>query len=153
MRLPAETAKRCAIVVFLSAALAATAGAAEKLRIGGAGAATAQMDAIGHAFRALRPDVEIQVLRGIGSSASIRAISSGQLDLAVSARPLGEGELKAGLHELPIGSTPLVFFIRSSDAAPPNLTRQILLDAMNGRTSSWPDGRLLRRFCTTNRTR
>ncbi|MFM2052836.1 MAG: hypothetical protein RL456_873 [Pseudomonadota bacterium] len=121
------------------AALGAPSAHAEDLRIGGTGTALGTMRVLGQAFRASRPDVQVQVMPSIGSKGGIRAVVAGSLQLAVSARPASDEEMAAGARSTEYARTPFVFAVARGLPLTAVTTAQ-LADLYAGRVTQWPDG-------------
>ncbi|WP_159460071.1 PstS family phosphate ABC transporter substrate-binding protein [Tistlia consotensis] len=128
--------------MLLAPALAVPAMAADALRIGGTGAALAVADALGKAFAAGRPEVEITVLPSLGSSGALRALADGAVELAIAARPLKPEERAAGLDAVLFARTPFVFVTARPSAQP--LDSAALAALYADPAPHWADGTPLR---------
>jgi phosphate transport system substrate-binding protein len=98
-------------VALLAALLlsgARTAGA-ETIRVSGTGAALETMRMLGEAFRKTNPRIRVEILPGMGSSGSIKAVLAGRLDIGLSARGLSGEERAGDLVESKYARTPFVF--------------------------------------------
>lgn len=73
--------------------------AADQLRIGGTGSSIGMLGKVGAKFTAAT-GTGVRVIPGLGSSGSIRALTDGKLDIAVSARPVKPAELAAGVRQV-----------------------------------------------------
>lgn len=93
-------------VLFLSGARCAV---AETIRISGTGAAIETMRTLGEAFRKTTPWIRVEMLPGIGSSGSIKAVIAGSLDIGLSGRRLSDEERAQGLMDTRYARTPFVF--------------------------------------------
>jgi len=82
---------------------------AETVRVSGSGAALGTMRNLGEAFRKSNPRIRIELLPGMGSAGSIKAVLSGRLDIGLSARRLNAEERAGGLVETKYAKTPFVF--------------------------------------------
>jgi phosphate transport system substrate-binding protein len=111
--------------------------------MGGTGAALGTMQLLAEAYGRSHPDTRITVLPSIGSGGGIKAVLSGVLQIALSARPLTEKEVKAGAVGVEYGRTPLVF-ATSPATKTSGLTTQILIDIYAGRKEQWSDGEKIR---------
>lgn len=131
----------CAVSV---AALSGTGSVyAEEIRIGGTGGALATMQLLGEAYARTRPGIQIIIVPALGSGGGIKAALAGAIQIAVSARPLTDAEIKAGAVAVEYGRTPFVFATANTNRSP-GLTQQALVDIYAGRTERWPDGTRIR---------
>src|SRR5919198_1706517 len=81
-------------IVLITLAGLSPSNAGEALRVGGTGAATELLRALGAAYYARGGD-SVEVIPSLGSTGALRALADGVLDLAVSARPLDPQEAAA----------------------------------------------------------
>lgn len=116
---------------------------AEELKIGGTGAGLGTMRVLGDAFSKAYPGTSVSVLPSMGTSGGLKAVAAGAIDIAVSARPLGEAETKARLAAFEYGSTALVFATQSASTVS-NVATQELVDIYSGKLGHWPDGTKVR---------
>jgi phosphate transport system substrate-binding protein len=117
--------------------------ASETLKIGGTGGDLGTMRQLGDAFEKSNPQVTVKVLPSFGSGGGIKAVSSGVIDLAISARPLKDAEKKPGVVALPYAKTAIVA------AAYPNcalsgLRHAELVKIYRSEDSKWPNGNNIR---------
>ena len=125
-------------VVFLSRA-----AHAEEIMISGTGGGLATMQLLATAYAKTQPGDKITVLPSLGSSGGIKAVLSGKIQLAVSARPLKDTEIKAGAVEYEFGRTPFVFATAKTNKTV-SVTLDELVSMYAGKTERWPDGTLIR---------
>ena len=116
--------------------------AAETLTIGGTGAALATVRLLGEAAAEDRPALSIEVLPSLGSSGGIRALQDGQIDLAVSSRPLTDAERESGLRAIHLADTPIAFV--SSQSADRDLSASEVIALYASPDSRWSDGAQVR---------
>jgi phosphate transport system substrate-binding protein len=83
--------------------------AAETIRISGTGGAMETMRILGEAFRKNNPGIRIEMLPGMGSSGSIKAVLAGRLEIGLSGRTLNGEERDLGAVETRYAKTPFVF--------------------------------------------
>ncbi|MFC7739381.1 PstS family phosphate ABC transporter substrate-binding protein [Roseomonas sp. GCM10028921] len=117
------------------------AAAADVLRVGGTGGATALLAHLGKPFTR-QTGITVEVIPSLGSSGGIAATADGVLDLAVSGRPLSAAEQGRGLVQAAALRTPYV--LATSHGAPPALTEQEVVGAYAAEKASWPDGSPIR---------
>lgn len=129
-------------LAFLVLAAANTARA-EDLEIGGTGAALGTMRVLLEAFTKTEPEVSGKVLPSLGSGGGIKALASGAIDLAVSARPLKDKERAAGVTAIKYGTTAIVFAVPESNPTA-GLSTAELLAIYRGELKSWSDGTRVR---------
>ena len=121
--------------------LAGNLAAAETVRIGGTGAATEMMKAIGEAFTAAS-EIPVEVIPNLGSSGGIRAAADGVVDIAVSGRALKPDEIAAGLTQIVFTRTPYVFV--TSHRAPTGLKSVEIAEIFKSSQARWADGTPIR---------
>ena len=128
--------------MITTAALAAAfravpAGAAEALRVGGTGGATALLERLGRSFTA-ETGIPVEVVPSLGSSGGLKATVDGVLGVAVAGRPLNEGEVARGLVSAATLRTPYV--LATSHPSPPAMTGAEIVRAYASERAEWPDG-------------
>ena len=119
--------------------LVAGSARAEEIKIGGTGGAMATMQILAGAYTRMHPEAKITVLPSLGSSGGIKAVLTGAIQLAVSARPLKDAEIRAGGEEIELGRTPFVFATAKTGKVN-GLVHDELVSIYAGRTERWPDG-------------
>jgi len=87
---------------------------AETIRISGTGGAIGTMRILGEAFRKTTPGIRVELLPGMGSSGSVRAVLAGRLDIGLSARTLSGEERAQGVVETGYARSPFVFGVNST---------------------------------------
>ncbi|HLO09443.1 MAG TPA: substrate-binding domain-containing protein [Desulfobacteria bacterium] len=85
--------------------------AAETVRISGTGGAMETMRILGEAFMKNNPGIRVEMLPGMGSSGSIKAVLAGRLDIGLSGRTLNDEEREQGAVETRYAKTPFVFAV------------------------------------------
>ena len=83
--------------------------AAETIRISGTGGAMETMRILGEAFRKNNPGIRVEILPGMGSSGSVKAVLAGRLEIGLTGRTLTAGERDQGAVETRYAKTPFVF--------------------------------------------
>lgn len=135
----------CRMVLVVLAAIVSIAfcspAMAERITVGGTGAAMAFLRQIGQAFTA-QTGIDVEVLPGIGSGGALRALGDGVLDIAVSGRPLNAEEKTRGLSVAFSLRTP--FMLATSQPKPQRMSLAELLEAFDPGTKVWPDGEPIR---------
>ena len=121
----------------------ATGVQAQEIKIGGTGAGLGTMQLLAQAYAKKQQDAKITVLPNLGSGGGIKALLSGAVHVAVSARPLSEAESNAGAVAFEYGRTPFVFATAATSKVT-SITTQNLLDFYSGKVDAWPDGSRLR---------
>jgi phosphate transport system substrate-binding protein len=116
--------------------------AAEMIRISGTGGAIGTMRILGEAFWTANPGMRVDILPGIGSSGSVRAVMAGRLDIGLSARPLNAEERAKGVMETKYARTPFVFAVNST-LKMTGLAPEGVAEIYSGKRD-WEDGRRIR---------
>ncbi|MGE5284768.1 MAG: substrate-binding domain-containing protein [Actinomycetota bacterium] len=88
--------------------------AAETIRISGTGGGIGTMRILGEAFQNANPGILVDILPGIGSSGSIKAVLAGRLDIGLSSQALSDEERGEGVVETRYARTPYVFGVNRS---------------------------------------
>jgi phosphate transport system substrate-binding protein len=115
---------------------------AETIRISGTGGAVGTMRILGEAFRKTNPGIRVDILPGMGSSGSIRAVQAGRLDIGLSARSLSDEERAQGVVETRYARTPFVFAVNST-LKMTGLTLEGLAEIYAGKRD-WVNGKRIR---------
>ncbi len=128
----------CALVLAL---LQGTCGpaAAGGLTVGGTGTALGSMRLLAAEFNARNPDAPVTIVPSLGSSGGIRAVLGGAIGLAVTSRPLNDGERRQGAAETEYARTPFVFAV-AADSRVAAITAGELADIYSGKKAVWADG-------------
>ncbi len=116
---------------------------AATVRVSGTGGAVATFHLLAEAFRKVRPDIDVVIVPGMGSSGGIRAAAAGKLDIGLSARPLRNGERSPEIVARVYARTPFVFVVNDGVRID-GLTLAEVTDIYAGRTTRWKDGRRIR---------
>jgi len=85
--------------------------AAEMIRISGTGGAMETMRILGEAFGKNNPGIRVEIMPGMGSSGSIKAVLAGRLEIGLSGRTLNGEERDQGVVETRYAKTPFVFAV------------------------------------------
>lgn len=114
---------------------------AQSLKLGGTGGALGFAQLMAEEYAGVT-GTRIEVIPGLGSSGSIRAVADGAIDIAIASRPLKPEEAARGLSAVLFARTPMVFV--TSHRSPPGVN-SAELPALFAQTSpTWPDGSPLR---------
>jgi phosphate transport system substrate-binding protein len=102
----------CAVAVLAMLLVSGSrSAAAEMIRISGTGGAMETMRILGEAFRKNNPEIRVEILPGMGSSGSIKAVLAGRLEIGLSGRTLNGEERDQGAVETRYAKTPFVFAV------------------------------------------
>ncbi|MBK8176065.1 MAG: substrate-binding domain-containing protein [Rhodospirillales bacterium] len=127
----------CAALFAIVTSFAMNGVRAEEIRIGGTGAALANIERLADTFAGTQPGTTVKVMPGLGSSGGIRALLAGALDVAVSALPAEYDEGTEGLVSTAYARTPFVFATRMSSVT--GFTEADLVRVYAGEITAWPD--------------
>lgn len=139
--MPARRSFFPACLAPLLACICLNVGEAALLRAGGTGGATGMLEALGAAYERDR-ETRLVVIPSLGSGGGLRALGAGELDIAVSGRPLHAKEAAAGLSVIAVLKTPYGFV--TSRANPPGLRSADIAALIKAHNPAWPDGMPLR---------
>lgn len=131
------------VVGTLVFALHTAALAGEVVMVAGTGTGLGAMKQLGAAFEKAHPGVRVRVMPSLGSSGSIKALSQGALDIAISARPLKETEQAGGMTAAEYARSPYIFIAHGKVGAH-GLTVGQLEKIYAGAMQTWPDGKRIR---------
>ena len=131
------------LLVLFYSGLGSSAVAAVTVKIGGTGFALETMRILAEGYRQSHPEVAVVVFPSLGSSGGIKALMAGELDIALSSRPLQEKEKVLSLQELAFCKTPFVFVV-NSQVKETSISIDELERIYGGKILSWPDGSRLR---------
>jgi phosphate transport system substrate-binding protein len=123
--------------------LPATAPAETVVRIGGTGSALGTMTQLAEAYEKSHPGIRIQILPSLGSTAGIKAVLGGGIDLALASRPLMEIERQQGAVAVEYARSPFVF-VTNAKVNKKDVTTRELERFYNNPAASWPDGGRIR---------
>ncbi len=116
--------------------------AKDVVRVGGTGIGLAFARIVGEQVKEIDNRTEIEVLPSLGSSGGIKALIAGDIDVAVSARPLRDAEIAKGVYEAACMTTALVF--ATSRPSAPGIALSQLTAIYGEAAPSWPDGQRLK---------
>ncbi|MCC7446563.1 MAG: substrate-binding domain-containing protein [Anaerolineae bacterium] len=106
------------------------------LTITGSGTVSSLLSALQPAFEADVKTVRLKVLSGAGTSAAIKGVLEGSVDIAAVARQLKEEETKQGLKYKGFGQAAVVLLVRP-DSTISNLTTAQVVDVFAGKITNW----------------
>lgn len=126
------------LALALLAAMSQGAVAADTVRIGGTGMGLALMRQAGDRLAAAEADIRAEILPSLGTNGGLKAVAVGELDIALSARPMKPEEAAKGLREAHCVTTALIFASSRPDPAGTSAARLPALYA--DAAPAWPDG-------------
>lgn len=103
------------LVVLLGMFALAVPAAGQAMRLGGTGGAMGMAQRIADAYAAT--GTRIEVIPGLGSSGSVKAVADGAIEIAIASRPSKTSEEERGLTAVFFARTPMVW-ITSHPALP-----------------------------------
>jgi len=137
-----------ALLVLLATAAVAQAdsqdandpNAVQKIVVSGTGDNQALLRALADAFtKKLDGKCLIEVPDAIGSSAGIKALAKGEIDIARIARPLKKEEQEKGLGYKMFAHTAVVFVVNPGVTGIDNITSEQIVDIYSGKITDWKD--------------
>jgi phosphate transport system substrate-binding protein len=129
--------------LLAGAALPATSLAETIVRIGGTGSALGTMKQLAEAYEKTHPGIRIQILSSLGSTAGIKAVLGGGIDLALASRPLMGIERQQGAVAVEYARSPFVI-VTNAKVNKKDVTTRELEGFYNNPAASWPDGGRIR---------
>lgn len=124
--------------------LAATASAETVIKVGGSGGPLGSVQVLAKAYMKTHKGVTIKVLPSLGSSGGIKALLAGDLDVAMSGRPLKAEEKAKGAVEVKYARSPYVFITHNKVNKKGGVTLGELEAYYAGTVKEWPDGSTVR---------
>ncbi len=124
------------IISFLSVLFISMTVHAETLVIAGTGDSQNLLRKLAPEFEKLNPGITVEIPDTIGSKGGIRAVASGHVKLARTARAIKPSEPK-GLVEYRFAIAPLVLVAHPSVEGVSNITPDQILDIYAGRSDNW----------------
>ncbi|WP_243372747.1 substrate-binding domain-containing protein [Geotalea sp. SG265] len=136
--------KGSVVVLLLAGMVTAQNAAAETvLKVGGSGGPLGAARHLAKAYMKTHKGVTIKVLPSLGSSGGIKAVLGGDLDVAVTGRPLKSEEKAKGAVEKSYARSPYVF-VTNKKVAKKAVTMREVEAYYSGKVRKWPDGSLVR---------
>jgi len=129
--------KSLTAVSLLLLLAAGQASAAETLRIAGTGGALGILRQIAVQSVA-STGIQLEIIRGLGSTGAIHAVTDGVIDLAVSTQLLGPELTARGLTAVPLARTAFVFV--TSHRKPNTLNSNEITEIYKSTSPKWADG-------------
>jgi phosphate transport system substrate-binding protein len=113
--------------------------AMDKIVIEGTGDSQALLRILAAEFEKIHPEIRVEVLDSIGSTAGIKALAEGKCDLARSARPLKDGEKKYNLNYLEFAYSPIVMVVNLGSKEVSSLSTEQIIGIFSGRIRNWKE--------------
>lgn len=113
------------------------------IKVGGTGCALGTMRQLAAAYEKSQPGVKIKVMPSLGSTAGIKAVLAGAIDIGLASRALKENERQQGAQSIEYARTPFVF-ITNPSVDKKNLTTRELEEIYKRPDARWPDGKMIR---------
>lgn len=120
--------------------LAACASPLRELRIDGSPGVAPLVAALAEPYRVANPRAPVTIGPGLGSSARIRALAEGRIDVAMASHGVDTADLhRRGIAAIEIARTAVVFAV-NRETRRTSTTAQEVCDILAGRVSYWTDG-------------
>lgn len=113
------------------------------VKVGGTGSALGTMKHLAEAYEKSHPGVRIRILPSLGSTAGIKAVLGGGIDLGLASRPLTESERQQGGEEAEYARSPFVL-VTNLKVIKKDVSLRELEEIYNNPAASWPDGSRVR---------
>ncbi len=128
--------------VFFATAAQSAASTVE-IRIGGTGNAIGTMQLLANAYASTNPAAKVTVLKSIGTSGAIKAVSRHAIAIGLASRTVTPEEAAAGLVAIEYARCPTVFAVQARNHVT-GLTTEQITAILRGDMSVWPDGTPIR---------
>lgn len=126
-------------LLLAGGALPAAPPAETIITIGGTGSALGTMKQLAALFEKNHPGTKIRILPSLGSTAGIKAVLGGAIDLALASRQLTGDERQLGAMESEYARSPFVF-ITNTRVNKKDLSLRELEGIYSNPSAGWPDG-------------
>lgn len=111
----------------------------DAITIDGSAGVAPLVGALAEAYRVRFPTANVALATGLGSSARLKAVQDGQIQIAMASHGVDSADLaQRGLTARTIARTAVVFAV-NADVPVPQLTSQQICDLYGGRISRWRD--------------
>jgi phosphate transport system substrate-binding protein len=131
------------VTLLAGGAHSATAPAETIIKVGGTGSALGTMSQLAREYEKSHPGISIRVLPSLGSTAGIKAVSGGGIDLGLASRPLTESERQLGVVAVEFARSPFVF-ITNRKVNKKDISLRELESFYSNPEAKWPDGSRIR---------
>lgn len=115
---------------------------ADEIKLGGTGAALGTFHLLAAAYQEKNKSNTLRIFASMGSNGSMKALHSGAIDIALTARMPTEGETSVGARATLVGHTPFVFATHPSNKLS-DVSLRFIADAYAGNVTEWPNGKPL----------
>lgn len=134
----------CAVVLMIVVgALPIVAVAETIITVGGTGSALGTMKQLAGLYEKTHPGVRIRILPSLGSTAGIKAVLDGGINLGLASRPLNQNEQQRGAMGVEYARSPFVF-ITNTTSSKKDITVPELERIYTDPAPRWPDGSRIR---------
>ena len=136
-----RSAMNRALGIVLGCAMAAVAHgqSAERIVVDGSTGVAPLVAAIAKAFQEQHPGVKVEIGKGMGTKARIKALAEGKIDIAMASHGLTADELvRQGMAVQEIAKVAVVFGVNSSVPVP-GLAENQVCDIYSGRLANWKE--------------
>jgi phosphate transport system substrate-binding protein len=142
-------------LLLICGALSAPAHADAIIKVGGTGSALGTIKLIAAAYEKNHPGIKIKVMPSLGSTAGIKAVMAGAIDVGVASRALNDSERQQKIVAVEYAKTPFAF-ITNPGSPKKDLTTRELETIYSNPEANWSNGsriRLILRPATDTDTR
>ena len=112
-------------------------GASGKIVVAGSSSVTPVMEKLAEAYKALNPDVTIEVQQS-DSTSGMKAAIEGTCDIGMASRDLKDSELEAGLTPTAIAMDGIAIIVNNRNGLD-NITKDQIKGIFTGEITSWGD--------------
>lgn len=130
-------ASRLMLALILMAALPGL--ASEKILVDGSNGVMPLVSALAEAYHGRQPGVTVEMGKGLGTSARLRALAEGKIDVALASHGIDSDEIaRQGMAVHGIAKVAVVFGVNASVPLA-NLTESQICDVYAGRIANWKE--------------
>lgn len=113
------------------------ASGAEKIILDGSSGMLPLAAALGKAFQQKSPDPELEMGKGLGTGARLRALAEGKIQIALASHGIEPAEIQKGnLKVIQVAKGAIVFAVNSSVPVA-NITEELVCNIYGGKVRSW----------------
>jgi phosphate transport system substrate-binding protein len=128
--------RKCFVVVFLFTSRVEFSSAAEKILLDGSSGMLPLASALAKAYQQKSSDLELELGKGLGTGARLRALVEGKIQIALASHGIEPTEIQKGnLKVIQIAKGAIVFAVNS--AAMSNITEEQVCAIYDGKITDW----------------
>ena len=130
--------KKALVLILLFASRVEVASAAEKIILDGSSGMLPLVSALAKAYQQKSSDPELELGKGLGTGARVRALAEGKIQIALASHGIEPAEVqKENLKVIPIAKGAIVFAVNGPAIS--NITDEQVCGVYSGKITDWQD--------------